>query len=81
MKKVVRHARKVFVALIGVTIVLTGIAFFVLPGPGFIIVILGLAVLASEFAWAQGLLDKARDKYDQVKDKVRDKMRSDNPEE
>lgn len=47
-----------------------GLAFFVLPGPGLLIVILGLAILASEFMWAKRLLDQAKGRYDKVKRKV-----------
>ena len=44
------------VALVGVTLTLGGLLLVPLPGPGWLVVIAGLAVLASEFAWAQGLL-------------------------
>ena len=44
-------ARKVVIALIGGTITLIGIAMIVLPGPAFIVLPAGLAILAIEFAW------------------------------
>lgn len=34
------------------------------PGPGWLIVFAGLAILASEFAWAKRVLHVARGKYD-----------------
>ena len=40
------------VAVVGATIVLVGLALVPLPGPGWPVVFLGLAVLSSEFAWA-----------------------------
>lgn len=40
------------VLLVGFTIVIAGIAMLVLPGPGWVAIFLGLAVLSSEFAWA-----------------------------
>lgn len=59
--------RKLIVALIGGTIVLFGLALIVLPGPAFIVLPLGLTILATEFAWArrairrgQVLMAKAR---------------------
>ena len=59
--------RKLIVAVIGVTVVLFGIALIVLPGPVFIVISVGLAILATEFAWArratrrgQVLIAKAR---------------------
>ena len=73
-KIVLRHTKRVVIAVIGSTVILIGFAFFVLPGPGLLIVIIGLAVLATEFAWAQGLLHKAREHYELAKDKVKAKL-------
>ncbi len=42
--------------------VLLGLVLVPFPGPGWLIVILGLLILASEFTWAQRLLDFVRDK-------------------
>jgi uncharacterized protein (TIGR02611 family) len=53
---------RVVVGIIGAAIVLGGIALIPLPGPGWLIVFAGLALLATEFAWADRLLDFARDK-------------------
>lgn len=39
---------------------LIGVALLVLPGPAFIVIPLGLAILASEFVWARHLLKKAK---------------------
>jgi uncharacterized protein (TIGR02611 family) len=41
-------------------LVIAGIAMLVLPGPGWAAIILGLIVLASEYAWARRLLDPVR---------------------
>jgi uncharacterized protein (TIGR02611 family) len=51
-----RFARKVAVAVIGSTVLALGIALIVLPGPAFIVIPLGLAILATEFLWARRLL-------------------------
>lgn len=45
------------VLLVGLGLVVAGIAMLVLPGPGWAAIILGLVVLASEYAWARRLLD------------------------
>lgn len=50
------------VGLLGLIIVAGGLALVPLPGPGWLIVFAGLAVWASEFEWAQALLDWVRDK-------------------
>ena len=52
--------RRVMVGVIGGTILLIGIALIVLPGPAFIVIPLGLLVLASEFEWARRLLRRGR---------------------
>jgi uncharacterized protein (TIGR02611 family) len=52
--------RKLIVAVIGLTILLLGIAMVVLPGPAFIVIPIGLAILATEFAWARRAVRRAR---------------------
>ena len=53
-------ARKPVVAVVGGTVVLVGIAMVVLPGPAFVVIPLGLAILATEFVWARRWLKRAR---------------------
>lgn len=53
-------AYRVGVGVLGSVIVVLGIALIPLPGPGWLIVFIGLSVLASEFAWAERLLRYAR---------------------
>jgi uncharacterized protein (TIGR02611 family) len=55
-----RVALKVTVAIVGGLIVALGIVLIPLPGPGWAIVILGLAIWAIEFHWARRLLDFTR---------------------
>jgi Putative transmembrane protein (PGPGW) len=50
------RVRKPIVAVIGSTVVLFGLALLVLPGPAMLVVPLGLAILATEFAWARRLI-------------------------
>lgn len=58
------------VAVVGGLLTLTGIALLVLPGPGFVLVAAGLAVLATQFAWAKRPLDYATNKAHQGMDEV-----------
>jgi tellurite resistance protein TerC len=53
-------ARLVIVAVIGGTILLGGIIMLVTPGPGVVVIVLGLAILAIEFAWAKHWLEKVK---------------------
>ncbi len=43
-------------AVIGSTVLLFGLALIILPGPAVLVVPLGLALLATEFAWARRLV-------------------------
>lgn len=53
---------RMVVGALGFLIVATGVVLLPLPGPGWLIIFLGLGIWASEFAWAQRLLRFARDK-------------------
>jgi uncharacterized protein (TIGR02611 family) len=52
--------KKCFIALIGGTVVLIGLAMLVLPGPGTVVIAGGLAILATEFFWARRALRNAK---------------------
>jgi uncharacterized protein (TIGR02611 family) len=56
----IKVIRRVIVSVIGGTVLLIGIALLVLPGPAFIVIPIGLAILATEYAWARRWLKKAR---------------------
>jgi uncharacterized protein (TIGR02611 family) len=53
-------AIKVTVAVVGTLVVLTGVVMFVTPGPAVVVIPLGLAILATEFAFARRWLEAAR---------------------
>jgi tellurite resistance protein TerC len=54
-----RHAGRLVVLVFGATIVLLGLVMVVTPGPGILVIFLGLGLLALEFAWAARLLRRA----------------------
>lgn len=55
-------AYRIVVITLGALIIVAGLIMVPLPGPGWLVVLLGLAVLGSEFEPAQRLLDFAKDK-------------------
>ncbi|MEI6699862.1 TIGR02611 family protein [Mycolicibacterium sp.] len=55
---------RVGVAVVGLSVLLVGIAAIPYPGPGWAIVFLGLAILATEFYWARRTLTFTRARYD-----------------
>ena len=56
----IKVVRRVIVSVVGITVLLIGIALLVLPGPAFVVIPVGLAILATEYAWARRWLRKAR---------------------
>ncbi len=61
-------ARKVVIGVIGFTVLLIGVAMIVLPGPAFVVIPIGLGILAIEFVWARKLLIKIKTKLKKTKE-------------
>ena len=55
-----KQVKRIVVTVVGGTLLAAGVALIVLPGPAFIVIPLGLAILAIEFAWAKRWLRSAR---------------------
>jgi tellurite resistance protein TerC len=55
-----KHAKRIMVIVLGGTVLVIGIALIVPPGPAFIVIPFGLAIIASQFAWARRRLNRAR---------------------
>jgi uncharacterized protein (TIGR02611 family) len=64
------NARRIGITIAGVLVTLLGVALLVLPGPGWLLIFAGLAILATEYVWARRLLEAAKRKAGQAKDKV-----------
>jgi uncharacterized protein (TIGR02611 family) len=62
----VNLAYRIGVGVVGLGVLAVGIVAIPYPGPGWAIVFVGLAILATEFEWAQRLLGYARRRYDAV---------------
>ncbi|MEJ0037058.1 MAG: PGPGW domain-containing protein [Gammaproteobacteria bacterium] len=52
--------KRIVIAVAGFTVLLIGVAMIILPGPAFIVIPAGLAILALEFAWAKRWLVEAK---------------------
>ena len=61
---------RVVFGLAGVIVLLAGLVMLVTPGPAFVLIPIGLAMLSMEFAWAASALDKALEKAQAVQDKA-----------
>ena len=55
-----RWARRIAVGVVGGTVLFIGLALIVLPGPAFVVIPIGLAILGAEFAWARHWLRRVR---------------------
>ena len=57
-KRTPSSIRKPLVSVIGALIIVIGIILMPLPGPGMVIVVIGVSVLASEFTWAKNAYER-----------------------
>ncbi|MFA7421720.1 MAG: PGPGW domain-containing protein [Melioribacteraceae bacterium] len=64
-----KQLKKIIIGIIGGTIVLIGLVMIVLPGPAFIVIPLGLSILATEFIWAKKMIDKFKEQFEKLKKK------------
>lgn len=64
------------VVVVGVLVVVAGIAMLVLPGPGVAAILLGLAILGTEFPWAQRWVQRALDLLRGLRDRTLGRWRS-----
>lgn len=67
--KSLKQIKRLIIGIIGTSILIIGIAMIVLPGPAFIVIPVGLSILATEFLWAKKLIDKFKDKFEEMKKK------------
>jgi uncharacterized protein (TIGR02611 family) len=70
-----RNSKRAAISVVGFALVLAGIVLLPLPGPGWLVIILGLAVLATEYVWAERALDAAKRKARSAASKARARMR------
>jgi uncharacterized protein (TIGR02611 family) len=75
LRFILKSAKRVAVLVIGGALLAGGVAMLVTPGPGLLLIIAGLAVLATEFAWAEAMLDRAKERATKTKDAVGSRLR------
>ena len=69
--KTVQQAKRVIKIVFGFTLLALGAIMLVTPGPGWLTIFLGLAVLAAEFVWARRLLERLKVQGMRIRDAVR----------
>ena len=55
-----RLTLRIAIGIVGALVIVIGLVLVPLPGPGWLIVLAGLAILSLEFAWAQRLIHFTR---------------------
>lgn len=68
--------RWVVVATVGATLIVLGLLFMVLPGPGIPLIIAGFVILATEFAWAEVVVQRMRKEGDRLAQSFMDRLRN-----
>ena len=65
-----KYARRIVIFIVGMSVLLFGIALLVLPGPAFIVIPVGLAILATEYAWARRWLRAIKESAEKGAEKL-----------
>ncbi|HTQ62744.1 MAG TPA: PGPGW domain-containing protein [Candidatus Solibacter sp.] len=68
--RTVEQVRRLSRIVGGFTLLLIGIVMLVTPGPGWLVILLGLGLLAAEFVWARRLMDHIKREGGRVRDAV-----------
>ena len=63
----VQQAKRLIKIIIGFTVILFGLIMLVTPGPGIVAIIMGLAILGTEFVWARRLMKRFEKEANNVK--------------
>jgi uncharacterized protein (TIGR02611 family) len=66
----IEQVRRFFRILGGFTLLVVGVIMFFTPGPGWVVVFLGLTLLAAEFVWARRLMDRMKHEGNRIKSTV-----------
>ncbi len=77
---IARNSWRATVSLVGFALLVVGAIMMVTPGPGLIVIIAGLAILATQYAWAERALDAAKSRAAKAKDAALRKGRRANGE-
>lgn len=77
---ILRNGKRIAVSALGFGLVAVGLVLLVVPGPGLLLIFAGLAVLGSEYVWAQRALNFAKRKASQAKDRALGRSKRDDGE-
>ena len=72
-KSLATHTRRLAWTVLGITVLAAGVVLLFVPGPGILVVLLGLSLLAREYDWAQDILHWARNKYHRATERFKER--------
>ena len=72
---VVGHSKRITVTVLGSLLVIGGLilALPLVPGPGILVLVIGLAVLGSEYDWASDAMHWAKDYYQRTRKRMKER--------
>ena len=68
--KTLQQAKRILRIVFGFTLLGIGVVMIFTPAPGWLVILLGLGVLAAEFVWARRLLDPVKEQGTRLRDTV-----------
>jgi uncharacterized protein (TIGR02611 family) len=81
MKWLIHHTKRVLRITGGILLLVVGLFFMIpgMPGPGFVLVLLGLSILAVDFVWAHRLKSHLKHQSDNLMAKLKRRFKKDTP--
>jgi uncharacterized protein (TIGR02611 family) len=82
MNWLIHHTKRVLRIASGILLLVAGLFLMIpgIPGPGFLLIFLGLSILAVDFVWAHQLNKYLKSKASEIASKVRSHFRKDGPD-
>lgn len=71
LRFIARSGKRVGITIVGLALIAAGAVMMVTPGPGLLALVAGLAVLATEYAWAERMLDRVKDRTRRTVKRIR----------
>jgi tellurite resistance protein TerC len=68
--RTINQVRRFFKILAGFTLLLAGAVMVFTPGPGWLVIFLGLTLLAAEFVWARRMMERMKQESNRLKETV-----------
>lgn len=66
----IEHTIRIGRVVLGILLLVAGVAMLVLPGPGILAIFLGITFLAHEFHWARRVQNWMKNRYEHLKGRL-----------